>query len=248
MILQYIRNLFDFFVGFSIGLLLNDFFERKYPNEFKVFREYITNSFVNISYNCIFYFSKFQIFTVQVKNNINCFIEANPTLSKLRNDIEKIVANNKNTVNNLQYVKDGKTYDSQIENFDFIINSLLNKDIIFKRLFYSTSEISNNFEESDIKFMLAEFKIGENIYKVDLKTDFYNYYLVNNKFTKDFFIFYIKNHLHKKVQIDNNDKCSLKIIDHDVNKLEIDFTDKNESIILKKSGYKLRITNHSDNE
>jgi hypothetical protein len=76
---------------------------------------------------------------------------------------------------------------------------------------------------SDIKFMLIEFKIGETVYKIDLKTDKFNYYLLGNKFTKDFFIFYIETHLNKKHDTSNNN-CSLKIIDHNVNQLEIEFT------------------------
>lgn len=247
MILHYIRNNTYFFVGLSLGLLLNDFFERKYPKEFKIYREFITNLFVNASYNCIYYFSKFQIFTFQVKNNLNLFIEANPSLSKLRDEIEKMVSKNKNMGNIMSFVKDGKVYDSKIENYDFIINSLLNKDVVLRRLFYNNDEVNNIFEDSDIKFLLVEFKIGENEYKIDLKTDFFNYYLVDNKFTKDFFIFYIKIHLNKKDEFNNNDKSCLKIIDHNVNKIEFDFTDKNETIILEKTGYKLTITNHSDN-
>ena len=90
-----------------------------------------------------------------------------------------------------------------------------------------------------------EFKIGDNEpYKVDLKTDKFNYYLVGNKFTKQFFIFYLKNYLEIKEIKD--DKVNLKIIDHDINTFEIDFTDKNESIVLEKNGYQLSIINHNE--
>ena len=44
----------------------------------------------------------------------------------------------------------------------------------------------------------------------------------------------------------SEDKFSLKIIDHDVNTITVDFTDKNESLTLEKNGYKLSITNYSD--
>jgi hypothetical protein len=40
-------------------------------------------------------------------------------------------------------------------------------------------------------------------------------------------------------QFDNDNKFIIKMIDHDVNSIEFEFTDKNESIILEKSGYKL---------
>ena len=96
--------------------------------------------------------------------------------------------------------------------------------------------------------MLIEFKAGDNIYKIDLETDIFNYYLIGNRFTKDFFVYYVKKYINKNNTINENDKCSVKIIDHDVNNIEIEFTDKNESILLEKNGYKLNITNHPDNK
>ena len=116
-----------------------------------------------------------------------------------------------------------------------------------RRLFYKKDEIDNSFLESNIKFILIEFKIGENTYKIDLNRDHFNYYLVGNKFTKEFFIFYIKNHLHIHNKINNNDNCNIKIIDHDVNSIQVDFTDKNESIFLDKTSYRIDITNHPNN-
>jgi hypothetical protein len=99
--------------------------------------------------------------------------------------------------------------------------------------------------------MLTEFKVGEKTYKIDMKTDEYNYYMIGNKFTKDFFIYYINQHLLSKYEqheIDKNERYILKIIDHDVNSMTIDFTDKNECILLEKNGYKLITTNHMDKE
>lgn len=248
MIFHYTRDFFDFFIGFSVGLLLNDFLERRYSNEFIFFKEYMIKSFTNFSFNCIYYFGKLQIIAFQVKNDLNSFIEANPTLLKLRDDICNLLSKNNDKRVVVQFVKDGLLYDNVIENYDFMINTFLDKDILLKRLFYNNCEVNNIFEESNIKFMLVEFKIGENTYKIDFKRETFNYYLVNNKFTKDFFKFYIKNHLYVKDEINNNEKCSVKIIDHDVNKIELDFTDKNEYIILEKYGYKLNITNHPDNK
>ena len=56
MIFHYIKYLYNFFIGFSIGVLLNDYFDRQFPNEHKIFTNQVTNLFVNVSYNCIYYF------------------------------------------------------------------------------------------------------------------------------------------------------------------------------------------------
>jgi hypothetical protein len=97
--------------------------------------------------------------------------------------------------------------------------------------------------------MLIEIKIGENNapYKIDLKTDNFNYYLLENKFDKQFFIYYLKKYL-EITEINYDEKISLKIIDHDVNTFEMDFTDKNERIVLKKNGYQASINDNVENE
>ena len=52
----------------------------------------------------------------------------------------------------------------------------------------------------------------------------------------------MKNYLEVD-DIKSDTQMTLKIIDHDVNRIEINFTDKNESILLEKNGYKLLIPN-----
>jgi hypothetical protein len=172
---------------------------------------------------------------MNAKNKLILFIETNAVLSKIRDEINNIIFKKNESKFIIQYVNNGTIYDKPIEEFDFIIKSLLT----MRRLFHKKDEIDNCFFESAIKFILIEFKIGENTYTIDLKRDHFNYYLIGNKFTKEFFIFYIKNHLHINNKINTNDNCNVKIIDHHVNIIQVDFTDKNESIILDKKGYRI---------
>lgn len=250
MIFHYIKNFYDFFIGFSIGLLLNDFFDRRCPNEYKIFTNQMTNLFVNVSFNCIYYYSKCQIFFINIRNNLNLFIETSPALLKLKNDINSLIKCKPDKVLMYEFIKDGKITEfwdfNSVNKPDLMIFSWLDNDkkCVNKKIIYENG-CTNVAEVSDIKFMLTEIKIGENSHKIDLKTDKFNYYLVGNKFTKNFFIFYLKQYLEVD-DIVSDTQMTLKIIDHDVNKIEIEFTDKNESILLEKNGYKLEITNHND--
>jgi hypothetical protein len=70
--------------------------------------------------------------------------------------------------------------------------------------------------------------------------------VVGNSFNKQFFIYYLKEILKISEEIKDDDKFNLKILDHNVNTIEIDFTDQNENIILEKTGYKLSNLNISD--
>ena len=233
---------------FLIGVFFIDFVERKFPNEYKTFTNEATNLFVNISYNCVYYFSKLQIFAFKVNEQINQIIETTPVLLKLKNDINLLIERKPGKVLMHEFIKDGKItefYDfDSLNKPDLMIFSWLDNDkkYVNKKIIYENGG-ANVVEVSDIKFMLIEIKIGESKpHKIDLKTDKFNYYLVGNKFTKSFFIFYLKNYLEVD-DIKSDTQMTLKIIDHDVNRIEINFTDKNESILLEKNGYKLLIPN-----
>jgi hypothetical protein len=121
------------------------------------------------------------------------------------------------------------------------------KNCVNKKLVYDLKEPLSFCEVSDIKFLLVELKVGEsNSHKIDLKTDKLNFYMVGNSFTKQFFVYYLKQILKISEEIKGDDKVNLKFIDHDINTVELDFTDKNENIILEKTGYKLSNLNHAD--
>jgi hypothetical protein len=216
-------------------VLIADFIERRFPVGFQSF-------VVEISYNCIYLFSKLQIFISNSNDKINNMIDNNNTLLKIKNDIKNLLKPGIPIVH--EFIKDGKQIDLFNENevdYDFSIvswvdetNSYINKKLVYDKEPY----IFSLSAECDIKFILIEIKIGDNNpYKIDLKTDKFNYYLVENKFNKQFFNFYLHNYL-EITEINYDEKINLKLIDHDVNTFEIEFTDKHETIVLEKNGYK----------
>jgi hypothetical protein len=89
--------------------------------------------------------------------------------------------------------------------------------------------------------MLVEVKIGDKTFKIDLKTDNENFYIINNILDKRFFTYYLKNYQHYNFKDEdfndiNLDKLSLKIIDNNVNVRELEITD-DKFIIIKKDEY-----------
>jgi len=229
-----------------LALLLNDYLKRNYPNKYE-------EMIVSISYNLIYLYSKAQILYANLIKVLNKKIEENPNLLKLKNDFDLLMKPKSGIVTMIEYIKNGNpvniTSDKSDDNCDFMIYSWLDdtKSCVNKKLIYDLKEPLSFSEVSDIKFLLVELKIGENSsHKIVLKTDEYNFYIVGNTFTKQFFIYYLKQILKIGEEIKDDDKFNLKIIDHDVNTVELDFTDKNESILLEKSGYKLLNLNDSD--
>jgi hypothetical protein len=228
-----------------LALLLNDYLKRNYPNKYQ-------EMIVSFSYNLIYLYSKAQILYANLIKVLNKKIEENPNLLKLKNDLDLLIKPKSGIVTMIEYVKNGNPVniisDKIDEDCDFIIYTWLDetKTCVNKKLIYDLKEPLSFSEVSDIKFLLVELKIGENSsHKIDLKTDEYNFYVVGNSFNKQFFVYYLKQIIKISEEIKDDDKFSLKIIDNDVNTVELDFTDKNESILLEKNGYKLLNLNDS---
>ena len=95
----------------------------------------------------------------------------------------------------------------------------------------------NDYELSNIRFISVEFTCGKHSFHISLIDEMFNYYIVGNKFDKDFFIHLVKDGVEVK-HLDNN-QCSLQIIDHEANIININFSEKGESILLEKNGYKI---------
>lgn len=227
--------------SFLIGILFADLLERRYPEQF---RSIITH----IGFNAIYLYSKTQIYFNRINKYLKDFINSDPFLSKIKNILNY---ENSNEIIK-QFVKNGEYSNLEQQlNCDFAIYSWPdnnNKNCLNKMIIHDVNEPFIQSEYSDIKFILIEIKIGEKTYKIDLKTNEYNYYLVRNKFTKEFFIFYLKQYLKINETISQNDKVVLEIIDHNINSINIEFTNNNESIILEKNSYKISLSNENENK
>ena len=229
-----------------VGVLFIDMLERRFPEGFK-------NYAISVSYNIIYFYSNSQILFMKYNKKFNEFIENSPTLLKIKKDFELLMKPRNLTT--YEFIKDGKPislFSKESSDYDFTVVSWFNEDTnyIHKKIVYDKEEQTLTLPEtSDIKFILLEFKVGENkLHKIDLKTDNINFNIVGNSFTRQFFIYYLKQVLKINEEFNENDKFSLKIVDYDVNSTVIDFTDKNESILLEKTSYKINIINHSKSE
>ena len=225
-----------------LAILLNDYLKRNYPDKYQ-------ELIVSISYNLIYLYSKAQILYMNLITVVNKKIEENPNLLKLKNDLDLLLKPKSGIITMLDYIKNGNSVDKGDDNCDFMIYSWLDdtKSCVNKKLVYDLKEPLSFSEVSDIKFFLVELKIGENnSHKIELKTNEFNFYVVGNSFNKQFFIYYLKQILKISEEIKDDDKFNLKILDHNVNTFELDFTDQNENIILEKTGYKLSNLNISD--
>lgn len=226
-----------------LAILLNDYLKRNYPDKYQ-------ELIVSVSYNLIYLYSKAQILYMNLIKVVNKKIEENPNLLKLKNDLDLLIKPKSGIITMLDYIKNGNSVNITSDTkCDFMIYSWLDdtKSCVNKKLIYDLKEPLSFSEASDIKFLLVELRVGvKKSHKIDLKTDEFNFYMIGNSFTKQFFIYYLKQIVKSSEEIKDDDKINIKFIDNDVNTIELDFTDKNESIFLEKTGYKLSNLNISD--
>lgn len=224
--------------------LLNNYLMKEYPQEY---RGYAMAGYLKIMY----IFSKAQI---KYKQICNFIYNTNPRLISYLNEYRKLKNQN---IDNVEFILDGKVI--YLTDKEKIVNHIINiakEDFIIysdydssnsenvctnKKIITIDSNCSDNdfiYEVSDIKFMLCELYIGDKVYKINLKCDFdkYNYYLVDNIINKKFMIYYLIEFYNEDFS-KSIDKFILKLIDHNVNKFEIDITDTSNYIQIKKDGY-----------
>jgi hypothetical protein len=224
------------------GYLLNDYLKSRYPKKYE-------EIFVTVSYNLIYVYSKAQIFYMNIVKTVNKKIEETPKLLKLKNDLDLLLNQKNGTVIMIECIKNGILSDNlSTRECDFALYSRLDDSnkCLNKKIVYDLDESIDVYEVSTIKFLLVELKNGSDVYKIELKNDVYNFYIVGNRFTKKFFQYYLTEILKITESVDN---FSLHIIDHEVNTVDLDFSDENDHILLEKTGYKVSIVNNIlDNE
>ena len=232
------------------GILFIDLLERRF-DDFK-------NGMIIASYNMIYIYSKSQILFFKINKNINNFIDGNKSLLKIKTKFIEII-NLNNTTNQLEFYKNG---DKSIENdSDLVISSVFdtNSNCSLKRIIIkNTISDFKDFDISEIKFLLLELCIGNtfskkyNTYKINLKTNNYNFYIVDNIFSREFFTYYMKNIHEPKIDLNDEEvtenKLVIKILDQNANSVVFDITDKNEKFIIKKTFYEAVMINDKKGE
>jgi hypothetical protein len=220
---------------FVVIIIMNDYFKRTYPEQYE-------RLLIEISYNIIYLFSKCQILKNRACIKLNEVINSNEQLKQLvdniykkpvePNQIYKINTNGDTTMN---YYTDNFDYDEKCI-YIFADNETKNDTGCVNMVVLRKQPFLTNYEISNIKFLLLEVKINGNTYKIDLKSDSYNYYIVDNILDKLFFIYFLNKYQICNIVNDDTCKIAIKIIDHDVNTKELEITDE-AFVIIKKDNY-----------
>jgi len=232
---MFIITLFEFGKTTALAFLLNDYFIRNYPQEHN-------EIMLSLAFKIVYMYSYCQI---QCKNNI-AYIENIPFVNKF---INKFIKNNIEKKSTLEFIKNNELVDfvtldnflnkptyNFISDYEFIFYKDNQKNPSNVKIIYKNNILNKEiykYETSKIKFMLVEFIVNEKVYVIELSNDKYNFYLKDNIFNKQFFLYYLSNIHHDKIIIDDDemDEIIVKIIDHNVDIKTIYLTKNNNQYI-----------------
>lgn len=198
----------------------------------------MTNIWVNVCYNCIYFYSLSQIqynkiikilFTVTV-SNAALFL-----LDKKGNNLFAMETT-------LDVIKERwdliKEHWSSTENNKTPVGLLVLVDKI-NHVIFQEFPSALDYKESNVKFLSMELEHNGRFHKITLKDDVMNFYIVGNRLDSCFFQYYLKNKLHisSDTNIDTDTwEYKVNLIDHNVNFITY-FQDK--YILLLENEYKI---------
>ena len=224
----------------TLFLLLNDYFKRTYPEKYD-------NLLIEIPLKLIYVYSKCQVIYTKLQRKINEYIDANPSLRLLIKDIYKSNYSNdfeiEHIVKGIVVAKYKRSQTLPEKDDSFFIYSDLSEKCASKIIFHSKFDF--NYKKSNIQFMMVECKFElkseTKCYKIVLKSDTYNYYVVNNVLDNKFFKYYLrKYHPELGEAVIDIKQFSVKIIDQNVNIETFDITEE-KSIIIEENKYNYTI-------
>lgn len=227
----------------ALLILLNDYFKRTYPEKYETL-------LVEIPLQMIYIYSKCQIMSGKIQRKVNEFIDANPPIKKFINDIYKYSDTRDLEIEYIvngdvsgKYKRTQSLPDTRDKANEMLIFSDLstNEKCVNKKILQP--DIDFTYKISSVQFILFEVrfvvKTETKCIVVLLKSDTYNYYIVNNIIDKKFLKYYLKNYASDSVtseEIKEINTFHVKVIDNDVNIETFDIKGEN-CLIVKENEY-----------
>jgi hypothetical protein len=190
--------------------LSTEIINKKYPGFYK-------QVVVGIAYNVIRLYSKAELF---YRNNIKSLTLVN------KDEFVSFISNNTIVV---VLEKDEILNLEECPEYDFIMYEDSKNNRSFMYDLYEEGVVC---EKTDYTFVLFEVIIDEDTYKIELKSDTYNYYVVGNVFNKTIISYLLKTYF----DLDDVTEYKVRLLDHNVESIEFD---EQKSLELNKEAYKI---------
>lgn len=239
---QFIGNICEFIYRSFLCILVNDYFQRKFPVEYN-------NFIVKLTFESLHMYSELQLFGMKCKNKWNLWLHSKPHIKNIINHIYYIPNTESKNITEFKdgticvktYSKENPTHFQEANDSLYILHDCVKEN---SKCIISRSQVfPEDYEVSSMKFLMVELNLSDNKYKIDLVTEDENYYIVQNVLDKDFFLYYMVSHSQNypdKIVYEDlkqfMENGIVKIIDDNAQIVEVDLGRK-ESIVILKDNY-----------
>ena len=236
----FIKEFYRYFYYEDYEIIVN-----KMHNQINDWKPIVEQNLITLGYNIIYYYSSYQIclnkFKVITKPYISFILKNtnlinDPTPQKIVSiykdgkELEKFIYYS-NKFEESKYMNEENQYDLLIMSDKNCETTCVNK------IHYTCIPLSPEYTQSNLKFISMLITHNNNkTHQIELKTENYNHYIVNNILNKYFFMYYLINILNIEINNDNFD-YKISLIDHNVNVIEL--TPK-DYIIIKENDYEIK--------
>lgn len=222
-------------------------FPEMYTNCILIITKKVEKLSVNILFNGIYYYSKMELLLIKTKiwysqlleflnidlikeyiqdymiydDNVYDEVDKNKFVYVIKNGMKVktvVIENNLSLTNSLEN-----------EEFDFLIlNCIENNDnILYKKI--NDTILNHHYKKTNYTFIQIEIILENTSFLVSLHNPHYNFYIKYNYINANFILYFLKTYYQDKIMDCTDDylsKYKIKIIDQNVNVIQVDNTDE----------------------
>jgi len=222
---------FTFFIqNIYFSFILHEHLRAKYPIEYE-------NFLLSCAHQLVRWYSIGQIAFNKVRHRLETWRPIVHSSLYIHNSVE-----NDATV---EYITEGEIFHSEKLNTYIITLGLeqFNYDFAIvshsdgrKRIIKHMQNWDNSFDKSEVQFVLIEALYKDKRIKLDLKTDDYNFYLINNRIDDKFMYYFLKNY-QKIEDLTKDDMKNMVITVLDQNVVSFDCYIEKDYIYISNTNY-----------
>lgn len=234
----------------AISQIIHYFSPTTYYQYSNIIKTYCQNTLIVVGFNCIYLYSRGQLFITKVMIEVNAFVEYFNlnVLLDICNGGDGLVDEK---IKFISFIKNGLVVNNFFLESVYEKNVLVNKNINFDfdLLAYCTFEdpnyivlyksIPDNLEYKlvNYKFIQIELILGAISFNIKLNNPNYDFYVVNNKIDYDFVLYILKIHYSNRIASLSEDilfNYKINIIDQNVNMIDLN---RNKILTFKENDY-----------
>lgn len=242
-----------YFILFSV--FIKEFYRYFYYEDYEIIfnkmndqiialKPIVEQNLLTLGYNIIYYYSSCQIILNKFKAITKPYVSFILKNTNLVNDptpqkIVSIYKDGKELETFIYYSNnfEESKYMNKENQYDLLIMSDNNCETnCVNKIHYTSIPVNPEYKQSKLKFISMEITHNDKTHPIELKTENYNHYIVNNVLNKYFFMYYLTNVLNVEIYHDNFD-YKISVIDHNVNVFELTPT---QYLIIKDDDYEIK--------